>query len=77
MAPSLTWAAPSSWSVLAEGSIIGLGVEGDDDDARIVALMAQEVRVPHADAASCASYYRNHPRQLTHGDMVEARHVLF
>ncbi|WP_305825469.1 peptidylprolyl isomerase [Massilia brevitalea] len=39
--------------------------------------MVQEVRVPHADAASCASYYRNHPRQLAQGDMAEARHVLF
>lgn len=54
-----------------------LGIRGGDDDARIEALMTQEVRVPQADPAACETYYRNHPRQFTRGEMVEARHILF
>jgi peptidyl-prolyl cis-trans isomerase C len=54
-----------------------LGIEGDDDDERIEALLAREVRVPPADDAACAVHYRNHPQRYTHGEMVEARHILF
>lgn len=55
----------------------GLGIDGVDDDARVEALFAQEVRVPDADLASCETYYRNHPELFTNGEMVEARHILF
>ena len=54
-----------------------LAVEAADDDARIEALFAREVAVPQADADTCRTYYRNHPRRFTHGEMVEARHILF
>jgi peptidyl-prolyl cis-trans isomerase C len=54
-----------------------LGIAGVDDDARIEALLTQEVTVPQADEAACLTYYRNHPHRFTHGEMVEARHILF
>lgn len=54
-----------------------LGIEGGDDEERIEALLAREVRVPPADEAACAVHYRNHPQRYTHGEMVEARHILF
>lgn len=54
-----------------------LGIEGGDEDERIEALLAREVRVPPADDAACAQHYRNHPQRYTHGEMVEARHILF
>ena len=54
-----------------------LGVAGEDDDARIETLIAQQVHVPDPDTAACATYYRNHPRQFTRGEIVEARHILF
>ncbi|KGF83245.1 peptidylprolyl isomerase [Massilia sp. JS1662] len=54
-----------------------LGIAGDDDDARIEALLTQEVSVPQADDAACLTYYRNHPDKFTRGEMVEARHILF
>ena len=54
-----------------------LGVDGEDEDARIEALFAQEVRVPEADDAACETYYRNHPERFTNGELVEARHILF
>jgi len=54
-----------------------LSITADDDDARIEALFAQEVRVPEADDATCATFYRNQPQLFTNGELVEARHILF
>ncbi|OWW19950.1 peptidylprolyl isomerase [Noviherbaspirillum denitrificans] len=54
-----------------------LGMDGDDEEARIEALLAQEVRVPEADDAACETYYRNHQQRYTYGELVEARHILF
>lgn len=54
-----------------------LGLDGDDDDARIETLFAKEVRVPEADDAACETYYRNHQERYTCGELVEARHILF
>ncbi|HEY0845423.1 MAG TPA: peptidylprolyl isomerase [Noviherbaspirillum sp.] len=54
-----------------------LGIAGADDDARIEVLLDQEVHVPDADEAACETYYRGHPEQFTHGELVEARHILF
>ncbi|WP_317202774.1 peptidylprolyl isomerase [Janthinobacterium sp.] len=54
-----------------------LGIEGENEDARIEALFAQEVRVPEADTAACEIFYRNQPERFTSGAMVEARHILF
>lgn len=54
-----------------------LGIAGADDDARVEALFAQEVRVPQADEATCATFYRNQPALFSSGEMIEARHILF
>ena len=54
-----------------------LRIAGADDDARVEALLTQEVSVPQADEAACLTYYRNHPDRFTRGEMVEARHILF
>ena len=54
-----------------------LGIVAEDDDARIEALFAQEVRVPEADEATCATFYRNQPALFSNGEMIEARHILF
>lgn len=54
-----------------------LEIVAEDDDARVEALFAQEVRVPEADEASCATFYRNQPALFSNGEMVEARHILF
>ncbi|HZW21646.1 peptidylprolyl isomerase [Noviherbaspirillum sp.] len=54
-----------------------LGMDGADEDARIEALFAREVRVPEADEAACEAYYRNHQARYTYGELVEARHILF
>ena len=54
-----------------------LDIPGADDDERVEALLAREVRVPEANEAACAQFYRNHPQRFTNGEMVEARHILF
>ena len=54
-----------------------LRIAGADDDARVEALLTQEVSVPQADEAACLTYYRNYPDRFTRGEMVEARHILF
>ncbi|RZI42754.1 peptidylprolyl isomerase [Herbaspirillum sp. HC18] len=54
-----------------------LGIEGPDDDERVEALFAQEVKVPEADDAACETYYRNHLDRYSSGELVEARHILF
>lgn len=54
-----------------------LAIAGADDDARIEALFAQEVRVPDADEAACEAFYRNRRELFSSGEMVEARHILF
>ena len=61
--------------LLQEAAALGIG--GADEDERIEALLAREVRVPAADDAACAQHYRNHPQRYTHGELVEARHILF
>ncbi len=52
-----------------------LGILGDDDE-RIDALLALQVKVPTADDEACLRYYRNHAAAYSSGDMVEARHIL-
>lgn len=54
-----------------------LGIEGGDDDARVEALFAREVRVPDADDAACARFYANQPQKFSSGEIVEASHILF
>lgn len=54
-----------------------LEISAEDDDARVEALFAQEVHVPEADEATCATFYRNQPALFSNGEMIEARHILF
>src|SRR5471032_3133210 len=54
-----------------------LGIDGADDDQRIEALFAQEVKVPDTDEASCQRYYQSQQQRFRSGDLVEARHILF
>ena len=54
-----------------------LGMTGGDDEARIEALLALQVKVPKADEAACMTWYRNNAQRYTSGEMVEARHILF
>lgn len=54
-----------------------LEITAEDDDARVEALFAQEVHVPQADEATCATFYRNQPALFSNGEMIEARHILF
>ncbi len=54
-----------------------LGVQGEDNDARIEALFEREVRVPDVDDAACRRYYEANAAAFTRGERVEARHILF
>lgn len=47
------------------------------DDARIEALLEQEVETPTADQATCRRYYEQHINQFSSPDLVEASHILF
>lgn len=47
------------------------------DDARIEALLDQEVTTPHADEATCRRYYEQHIDQFQSPALVEASHILF
>src|SRR5574343_736448 len=54
-----------------------LGIKAEDEDDRIEALFAQEVKVPLADEDACLRYYMSQPERFRSGDLVEARHILF
>ncbi len=48
-----------------------------DDDARIEALLEQEVHVPEADDETCRRYYDRHEQRFFSRLQVEAEHILF
>lgn len=48
-----------------------------DEDARIEALLAAEVRTPRADAATARRYYDAHRARFRSAPLVEAAHILF
>lgn len=48
-----------------------------DDDARIEALLEQEVHVPEADEETCRRYYDRHEQRFFSRLQVEAEHILF
>ncbi len=48
-----------------------------EDDARIEALLEQEVTIPQADEVTCQRYYDQHIEQFSSPDLVEASHILF
>ncbi|MDH3419530.1 MAG: peptidylprolyl isomerase [Gammaproteobacteria bacterium] len=47
------------------------------DDARIEALIEQEVVTPKADEPTCRRYYQRHLERFKSPDLVEASHILF
>ncbi len=47
------------------------------DDARIEALLDQEVSTPDADEATCQRYYEQHIDRFSSPALVEASHILF
>ncbi len=47
------------------------------DDARIEALLEQEVVTPKADEETCKRFYDGHKEQFSSPDLVEASHILF
>ncbi|MBS0254634.1 MAG: peptidylprolyl isomerase [Proteobacteria bacterium] len=48
-----------------------------EDDARIEALFAVEVRTPRADEATAQRYYDSHRARFRSAPLVEAEHILF
>lgn len=54
-----------------------LQVQGASDEAKIEALLAQQVNTPIPCAEECARYYQAHPSRFTVGELVEASHILF
>jgi peptidyl-prolyl cis-trans isomerase C len=48
-----------------------------DEEAAVRALVAQEVRVPQADAESCRRYYDRNRARFHSADIYEAAHILF
>lgn len=49
----------------------------DQDEARIEALLAAEVRTPEADEATARRYYEIHRDRFVSAPLVEAEHILF
>ena len=66
--------------LLRRAGELGMGsVETDaaDEEEEIIAeLLAREVTVPAADAATCERYWRNNRQRFRSPDLVEARHIL-
>lgn len=89
--PELAWAAAAEALVvrrllLDEADRLGMvATELTDadgrmlapDDARIEALLEQEVKTPSADEATARRYYDRHPERFTSPLIVEAEHILF
>lgn len=63
--------------VAAEPIADGDGRRETDEEARIRALIAREVRTPKADAAACRRYYEQNRRRFRSPDIYEAAHILF
>lgn len=47
------------------------------EDAKIEALLEQEVTTPRADEETCRRYYEQHKARFSSPDLVEASHILF
>lgn len=54
-----------------------LGMQGDNDDELINAVISSQCGVPDADDAACETFYLNNPERFRNGDLVEASHILF
>lgn len=54
-----------------------LAVNADSSEALLAAVLAEDVRTPQADEASCRRYYDQHPEEFREGDLIEVWHILF
>lgn len=54
-----------------------LALNVDSPEALQAAVLAEDVRTPQADEASCRRYYDQHPEEFREGDLIEAWHILF
>ena len=54
-----------------------LGLAAPDEDGLIQAVLAEEVRVPEADEATCRRYYEQHLARFMQGESIEVSHILF
>jgi len=63
--------------IMSVGLVDAEGRKLADEDARIEALLEQEVRSPHADDATILRFYERHADRFTSPTLVEAEHILF
>jgi peptidyl-prolyl cis-trans isomerase C len=63
--------------LLQRATRLAIVSEDGQDEARIDALIRQEVKTPRADEAACRRYYQAHQSRFRSPDLVEARHILF
>ena len=54
-----------------------LGLEADDDEALLEAVLQHDVRIPEPDETECLRYYAQHADLLRTGAVIEADHILF
>lgn len=54
-----------------------LGLEADDEEALLEAVLQHDVRIPEPDEAECRRYYARHADLLRIGAVIEADHILF
>lgn len=54
-----------------------LGLDAEDDDARINRVIQLEVPPPKVSEADCQAWYAAHPEAFVTGETVAARHILF
>lgn len=63
--------------IMSVGMLDAEGRKLTDDDARIEALLEQEVQCPHADEAVTRRFYAQHSNRFASPTLVEAEHILF
>ncbi len=63
--------------IAAPDMVDGKGQQIAPDDARIEALIEQEVTTPRADEETCRRYYARHQERFVSPTLVEANHILF
>lgn len=63
--------------IMGAGLVDSEGRKLATEDARIEALLEQEVHCPSADAATIRRYYERHAERFVSPTLVEAEHILF
>jgi peptidyl-prolyl cis-trans isomerase C len=53
------------------------GLDAEDEEVAIGALLASEARAPQADEPACRRFYQTHPERFMVGELIEADHILF